>query len=102
MAASAAHSSSPFPSRKRDAPASSGARASTRRPRLARPEKVEEAMRVLTINELMRLTRIELRDLAQRITNELPTFADGSLERANAFTSLRNIRYVLSRRDYSP
>ena len=37
-------------------------------------------MRVLTINELMRLTRIELCDLAQRITNELPTFPEGSPE----------------------
>ena len=39
-------------------------------------------MRVLTINELLRLTRIELCDLAQRITNELPTFPEGSPERA--------------------
>jgi hypothetical protein len=64
---------------------------------------MEEIMKtVLTINELMRLTRIELCDLAQRITNELPTFSEGSLERANALNSLRNIRYVLARRDYSP
>jgi hypothetical protein len=63
---------------------------------------MEETMRVLTIQELMRLTRIELCNLAQRITNELPQFAEGSLERANALTSLRNIRYVLARRDYSP
>jgi hypothetical protein len=69
---------------------------------LARPENSGEKMRVLTINELMRLTRIELCDLAQRITNELPKFPDGLPERANAFTSLRNIRYVLYRRDYSP
>ena len=58
-------------------------------------------MRVLTINELMRLTRIELCDLVQRITNELPKYPDGSPERANALT--RNIRWVLARRrDYSP
>ena len=63
---------------------------------------MEETMRVLTINELMRLTRIELCDLAQRITGKLPTFPDGSPERANALTCLRNIRYVLARRDYSP
>jgi hypothetical protein len=63
---------------------------------------MEETMRVLTINELMRLTRIELCNLAQRITNELPQFAESSPERANALTSLRNIRYVLTRRDYSP
>jgi hypothetical protein len=63
---------------------------------------MEETMRVLTINELMRLTRIELCDLVRRITSELPQFAEGSPERANALTSLRNIRYVLTRRDYSP
>jgi len=60
-----------------------------------------ETMRVLTINELLRLTRIELCDLAQLITNELPVFPEGSPERANALTSLRNIRFVLARRDYS-
>jgi hypothetical protein len=63
---------------------------------------MEETMRVLTINELLRLTRIELSGLAQRITNELPTFPDGSPERTSALTSLRNIRYVLARRDFSP
>ena len=57
---------------------------------------------VLTINELWRLTRIELFNLAQRIGNELPAFPEGSPERANALTSLRNIRYVLARRDFSP
>jgi hypothetical protein len=63
---------------------------------------MEETMRVLTINELLRLTRIELCDLAQRVANELPKYPDGSPERANALTSLRNIRYALTRRDYSP
>ena len=59
-------------------------------------------MRVLTINELMRLTRIELCDLLTRITNELPDFPEGSPERDNALTTLRNIRCVLARRDFSP
>jgi len=63
---------------------------------------MEERMRVLTIFELMRLTRIELCDLAQRITNELPKFAAGSPERMTALTNLRNVRFVLARRDYSP
>jgi hypothetical protein len=42
-------------------------------------------MRVLTINELLRLTRIELCDLARRITNELPTFGRlaGARQRAD-------------------
>ena len=58
---------------------------------------------VLTINELMRLTRIELCALLTRITNELPNFPEGSPERDNALTTLRNIRWVLARRrDYSP
>jgi hypothetical protein len=63
---------------------------------------MEETMRVLTLTDLMRLTRIELCALLTRITNELPEFPEGSVERANALTSLRNIRYVLMRRDYSP
>jgi hypothetical protein len=63
---------------------------------------VEETMRVLTINELLRMTRNELCDLAQRITTNLPTFPECSPERDIALTSLRNIRDVLARRDYSP
>jgi hypothetical protein len=63
---------------------------------------MEEKMRVLTINELMRLTRIELCDLAVRITNELPKLLEGSPERTSALTSLRNIRYALTRRGFSP
>jgi len=59
-------------------------------------------MRVLTINELRRLTRIELTDLVAKITTELPQFPDHSPERANALTSLRNIRYVLARHNYAP
>jgi hypothetical protein len=63
---------------------------------------MEETMRVLTINDLMRLTRTELCALAQRIANELPAFPEGSPERANAFATLCNIRSALARRDYSP
>jgi hypothetical protein len=60
---------------------------------------MEETMRVLTINELMRLTRIELCNLAAKITNELAAFPDDSPEYADALTTLRNIRFVLARRD---
>jgi hypothetical protein len=63
---------------------------------------MEETMRVLTINELWRLTRIELLDLVNRVTGELPALQEGSPERANALISLRNIRFVLARRDFSP
>jgi hypothetical protein len=47
-------------------------------------------------------TRVGLSNLAQRIRNELPAYPDGSPERANALTTLRNIRYVLARRDFMP
>jgi hypothetical protein len=63
---------------------------------------MEETMRVLTINELLRLTRTELCALLSRVTIELPEFSEGSVERANAHVNLRNIRSVLARRDYSP
>jgi hypothetical protein len=59
-------------------------------------------MRVLTIIELMRLSKIELCDLAARITNAFPDLPEGSLERAAAVINLRNIRTVLARRDFSP
>jgi len=59
-------------------------------------------MRVLTINELMRLTRIELCGLLARTASELAALPEGSLDRANAEASLRNIRSMLARRDYSP
>jgi hypothetical protein len=60
-------------------------------------------MRVLTINELKRLTRIELSDLLVRITNVLLELPQGSPERANALINLRNIRSVLARRrDLTP
>jgi hypothetical protein len=63
---------------------------------------MEETMRVLTINELMRLTRIELCDLLARITNMRPDFPEGSAEREAAQINMRNIRTVLARRDFSP
>ncbi len=59
-------------------------------------------MRVLTITELMRLTRIELCDLAARITNAWPDFPEGSVALENAHINLRNIRRVLFRRGLSP
>jgi hypothetical protein len=63
---------------------------------------MEKTMRVLTINELLRLTRQELCDLAARITATLPDFPEGSVERANALVNLRNIRWVLARRAPAP
>jgi hypothetical protein len=65
-------------------------------------EKMEETMKVLTIIELMRMAKIELCDLAARITNVLPEFAEGSHENVAARINLRRIRRILARRDFSP
>ena len=59
-------------------------------------------MRVLTLTELMRLTRTELCGLLTQITSELLAFPEGSPERDTALTNLRNIRLALARRDLSP
>jgi len=59
-------------------------------------------MRVLTIIELMWLTRMQLGDLRLRIIRELDAYPEGSYEREAALTTLRNIATVLSRRDFSP
>jgi hypothetical protein len=63
---------------------------------------MEEKMRVLTIYELLRMTRIELCGLFTQITNELATIPEGSPERDNTLTNLRNIRWVLARRGPAP
>jgi hypothetical protein len=62
----------------------------------------EKTMRVLTLIELMRMTRIELCDLAARITNALPEFPETTLEYANARINLRNIRRLLAGRGPAP
>ncbi len=59
-------------------------------------------MRLLTIIELLRLTRVELTDLLVRITSALPDLPEGSDEREIALTNLRNIRCVLTRNDLKP
>jgi hypothetical protein len=59
-------------------------------------------MRVLSIFELMRLTRSELTDLLVRITNALPGMPEGSVNRQIALINLRNIRSVLARHDLTP
>jgi|HubBroStandDraft_6_1064221.scaffolds.fasta_scaffold599860_1 hypothetical protein len=59
-------------------------------------------MGLLTINELLRLTRSELCDLTRWIANELPKFSAGSRDRLNALTNLLNIRIALSRQKCSP
>ena len=59
-------------------------------------------MQVLTINELMRLTRIELCGLYAQIASQLAQFLEGSPERNTALANLANIRAALARRDFSP
>lgn len=59
-------------------------------------------MRVLTKTELMRMTRLELLALLRQAANELVTERECSPERANALTNLCKIRWVLTRRDFSP
>jgi hypothetical protein len=63
---------------------------------------MEETMRVLTIGELMRMSKIELCDRLAKIANVLPDFPDGSPERAAAHINLRRIRLVLARREFLP
>ena len=59
-------------------------------------------MRVLTLTELIRLTRTELLALAARMTTALSEFPEGSYEHAAAYVNLRNIRAAMARRDFSP
>ena len=59
-------------------------------------------MRVLTISELMRLTRIELCGLKSEITTALPDYPEESHERADAERSLHNIHRVLAWYDLAP
>ena len=58
-------------------------------------------MRVLTLIELMRLTRMELCDLMVQIANALRTYPEGSVERQNAITNLSNIARILASREVS-
>jgi hypothetical protein len=100
MAASALHSSSSFRSQAMHPPSTlQGLR---QKAAIGAVETMEEAMRVLTLTELMRLTRIELCALAAQITNALADFPEDSTERLSALINLRNIRSVLARRDFSP
>jgi hypothetical protein len=100
MAASALHSSSSF--RPRGVHPPSPVQGLRQKAATGAVETMEETMRVLTLNELMRLTRIELCGLAAQITAALPTFREGSPQRTAAYINLRNIRAVLARRDFSP
>jgi hypothetical protein len=58
-------------------------------------------MRVLTIMELMQLTRIGLYELMLEISTTLRDLPLGSIERHNAIENLRNISRVLAGRERS-
>lgn len=55
-------------------------------------------MQVLTIHDLMRMTKIELTVLEAKIIRKLPEIPEASPERSIALTNLRNIRRVLVNR----
>jgi hypothetical protein len=59
-------------------------------------------MRVLTIEELMLLSRVELTCLLAHIKGALAELPDDGEEREAALASLRNIRHVLARRQIMP
>lgn len=59
-------------------------------------------MRVLTLTELLRMTRLELCGLLVEITNAMGGLCEGSPERFNAQANLSKIRWALARRDFSP
>jgi hypothetical protein len=57
----------------------------------------EEKMRVLSLNELNRLSRFELIALMRTIAAELPGLKEGSPELRAAHANLANIRAALAR-----
>ena len=59
-------------------------------------------MRVLTINELLRMRRKEICDLAAHIAAAPPTYREGSPGRTAALITLRNIRWALARAQPPP
>jgi hypothetical protein len=61
-----------------------------------------ENMRLLTMNELMRMTRIELCNLLERIANVLRNCPVGSFEYHIAIMNLRSVCRILMQRDLSP
>jgi hypothetical protein len=58
-------------------------------------------MRVLSLNELIRMTLLELCDLMVQMTHALRTYPEGSVDYKNAITNLRNICQVLTGRERS-
>ena len=59
-------------------------------------------MKVLTINELRCLTRIELTELHASLSIQLAELPEGSSEQADTLVTLHNIRAVLARPEFRP
>jgi hypothetical protein len=57
-------------------------------------------MKVLTINELLCLTRIELTELHASLSIQLAELPEGSSEETDTLVSLQNIRAVLARPEF--
>jgi hypothetical protein len=58
-------------------------------------------MRLFTITELMRLTRMELCDLIAQIAHALRDYRGSSVDREIAVMNLRNIARILANRELS-
>jgi hypothetical protein len=63
---------------------------------------MEETMNVLTLTELLHMSRSELCALLARIANSLNDLPEGSPERHNALANLYKIRWALARGNLSP
>jgi hypothetical protein len=75
---------------------------SARRPRSSRSKRMEETMTILTINELLRLTKGELLELHSFFTNQLAELPEGSAERHDTLATLANVRAILARPEITP
>ena len=64
-------------------------------------EAKEETMKVLTISELLNLTKIELLELAGSLATQLQELPAGSSEHQDTLKSLENVRAVLARPEFS-
>jgi hypothetical protein len=57
---------------------------------------------IFTVLRKADMTRTELCGLLALITAELPTYREGSPQRNAAGLNLRNVRWVLAQRNFSP
>ena len=59
-------------------------------------------MKILTLTELLRMTRIELCALLTEIANAMNDLPEGSPDRFTGEANLHKIRWALARGDFSP